>query len=73
MGFAMDILEKWIFKGEVKNHIFWKRLKCYILVTGFNSITSDDEISPDIMISQVDKYFYQAKQEGKIRVAEGRF
>lgn len=41
-------------------------------VTGFSRVTPDEEISPENMINQADRYLYQAKQEGRNRVVVGK-
>jgi diguanylate cyclase (GGDEF)-like protein len=41
-------------------------------VTAFGPATPDDKISPEAMISQTDKFLYQAKQEGRNRVKAGQ-
>jgi diguanylate cyclase (GGDEF)-like protein len=40
-------------------------------VTGFDSTTPDEKISPEAMIEQADKYLYQSKQEGRNRINVG--
>jgi diguanylate cyclase (GGDEF)-like protein len=41
-------------------------------VAGFDSYNAGDEISFDTLINRADKYLYQAKNEGRNRVAGGR-
>jgi len=37
-------------------------------ITGFDSTTPDEKISPEYMINKADKFMYQAKKEGRNRV-----
>ena len=41
-------------------------------VTGLDPATPNDKLSPEAMITQVDKCLYQAKQEGRNRVEAGK-
>jgi len=41
-------------------------------VTGFDTDTPGEKITPEAVINQADKYLYQAKREGRNRVRAGR-
>jgi len=41
-------------------------------VTGFDTDTPEEKISPEAVINQADKYLYQAKREGRNRVRAGK-
>jgi two-component system cell cycle response regulator len=57
-----------VFQCEVKWQGEVIRLSSSFGVTGFDSSTPEDKVSPDALIRQADKNLYQAKHEGRNRV-----
>jgi diguanylate cyclase (GGDEF)-like protein len=47
------------------------RITCSFGISGFNSATPDENISPEAMINIADKCLYQCKLEGRNRVKAG--